>query len=352
MPDAQIYEEDLHLGGLIEPLGFDSIWAIDHHFSPYIMTGGALQHLSYFAGKTERVDFGTMVIVLPWYDPVVVAEQVAVLDNMLQGRRLTIGLGRGAAQREFDAYRIPMGESRGRFAESLEGLRKALTQEWFAHEGEFYQIPETTIRPRPRTPDLLDSMKVAWVSPETLAIADNAGLGMLLTNQKSWPDYREDVINFNAVRAERGWEPVQPTVVVNVACFETEDEAWETIVRHTIEAQISVRHHYNFMDAEHFARAGNYDFYKGFAKTLATKTPEEIGEFNAKPQAWGTPEQCLKKLTAIREMTSAEELILSFRFGGMPAETAERSMRLFAEAVLAPLQALDAGRQMEAVAGS
>ena len=85
--DQQIYEEDLHLGGLVEPLGFDSYWCIDHHFSPYIMTSGALQNLTYFAGKTERIDFGTMVVVLPWYDPVAITEQITVLDNMLQGRK-------------------------------------------------------------------------------------------------------------------------------------------------------------------------------------------------------------------------------------------------------------------------
>ena len=176
--DQQIYEEDLHLASLVEPLGYDSYWTIDHHFSPYIMTGGAMQHLTYMAGATERIDFGTMVIVLPWYDPVVVAEQISVLDNMLQGRKLTIGLGRGAAQREFDAYRIPMGESRDRFMESLAILRKALTREWWSHEGDFYSIPETTIRPRPRNgPEIIENLKVAWVSPETLKIAADAGLG-------------------------------------------------------------------------------------------------------------------------------------------------------------------------------
>ena len=150
--DAKLYEEELHLGGLVEPLGFDSYWCIDHHFSPYIMTAGAMQNLTYFAGKTERIDFGTMVIVLPWYDPVMISEQIAVLDNMLQGRQLTLGLGRGAAKREFEAFRSPMGESRDRFMESLEVVRKALTQEFFSHEGDFYSIPETTIRPRPRNP--------------------------------------------------------------------------------------------------------------------------------------------------------------------------------------------------------
>jgi alkanesulfonate monooxygenase SsuD/methylene tetrahydromethanopterin reductase-like flavin-dependent oxidoreductase (luciferase family) len=149
--DQQVYEEDLHLASLVEPLGFDSYWAIDHHFGPYIMTGGAIQHLTYMAGKTNRIDFGTMVIVLPWYDPVVIAEQVSVLDNLLQGRRLTLGLGRGAAKREFDAYRVPMDESRDRFAEALEVLRRALSHEWFSHEGSSIRSLRRRSGPGPAT---------------------------------------------------------------------------------------------------------------------------------------------------------------------------------------------------------
>lgn len=343
VPDQQLYEEELALGGLVEPLGFDSYWAIDHHFSPYIMTGGAIQHLTYFAGQTKRIDFGTMVIVLPWYDPVVVAEQVSVLDNLLQGRRLTLGLGRGAAKREFDGYRVPMGESRDRFAESLEILRKALTQEWFSHEGPFYSIPETTIRPRPRNPQqLVDRMRVAWTSPETLPIAANAGVGMLMTNQKSWEEYREDMRGYNAVRAGRGWAPIQPTVVVNVSCFDTEAEAWDTILRHSIEAQNSVQRHYGFKDAERFRQTKGYEQYAQFGDLLNRKTLDEVGEHAAQPQAWGTPDQVLEKLAHVQRMTSAEELVLNFRYGGMPAKTAERSMRLFASTVLPRLHELEA----------
>ena len=341
--DQQIYEEDLHLGGLVEPLGFDSYWAIDHHVSPYIMTGGAIQHLAYFAGKTSRIDFGTMVIVLPWYDPVQAAEQVSVLDNLLQGRRLTLGLGRGAAKREFDAYRIPMDESRDRFAEALDVLRLALIREWFSYEGRFYQIPETTVRPRPRNPeDLVGRMRVAWTSRETLPIAANAGLGMLMTNQKSWEEYREDVRGFNAVRAEKGWEPIQPTVVVNVACFDTEEEAWETIRRHSVEAQLSVRKHYGWEEADRFRQTKGYEQYAQFGELLQRKTPEEVGEYHARPQAWGTPDQVYEKLAHIQRMTSAEEIVLNVRYGGMPAQTAERSMRLFAAEVLPRLHALEA----------
>ena len=341
--DQQLYEEDLALASLVEPLGFDSYWAIDHHFSPYIMTGGAIQHLTYVAGQTRRIDVVTMVIVLPWYDPVQIAEQVSVLDNLLQGRRLTLGLGRGAAKREFDGYRIPMDESRERFAEALDVLRTALTQEWFSYDGSFYKIPETTIRPRPRNPQaLVDGMRVAWTSPQTLPIAARAGVGMLMTNQKSWEAYQEDVRGFNATRAERGWSPIQPSVVVQVACFDTEQEAWDVIRRHTIEAQLSIRRHYGWEEAERFRQTKGYEQYAQFGEILQRKTPEEIGEYNARPQAWGTPEQVLEKLVHVQRMTSAEELILNFRYGAMPAQTAERSMRLFAAEVQPRLHALDA----------
>lgn len=341
--DQQIYEEDLHLAELVEPLGFDSYWAIDHHFGPYIMTGGAIQHLTFMAGRTQRIDFGTMVVVLPWYDPVVVAEQISVLDNLLGGRRLTLGLGRGAAKREFDAYRIPMDESRDRFAESLEVLRKALTQEWFSHDGHFYQIPETTIRPRPRNPQaLLDGMRVAWTSPQTLPITANSGLGMLMTNQKSWDEYRQDVSEFNAVLAGKGLAPKQPTVVIHVSCFDTEEEAWDVIRKHTIEAQDSILRHYGWKEADRFRQTKGYEQYARFSEIANSRPIEELGEHSARPQAWGTPDEVFEKLQHVQKMTSAEEFILNFRFGGMPVETAERSMRLFATTVLGRLQAMEA----------
>jgi alkanesulfonate monooxygenase SsuD/methylene tetrahydromethanopterin reductase-like flavin-dependent oxidoreductase (luciferase family) len=350
--DQRIYEEELHLAGLVEPLGYDSYWSIDHHFSPYIMTGGAIQHLTFMAGRTTRIDFGTMVVVLPWYDPVVVAEQISVLDNLLLGRKLTLGLGRGAAKREFAAYRIPMDESRDRFAESLEVLRKALSNEWFSHDGRYYHIPETTIRPRPRNAQaLLDSMRVAWTSPQTLPITANSGLGMLMTNQKSWEEYREDVREFNEVRAAKGWGPTQPTVVVDVSCFDTEHEAWDVIRRHSIEQQDSVLRHYGWKEADRFRRTKGYEQYAKFSEYANARPIEEVGEHHARPQAWGTPDQILEKLAHAQQMTSAEEFVLNFRFGRMPVETAERSMRLFAKEVLPKLHAMPAALHATVAAG-
>jgi alkanesulfonate monooxygenase SsuD/methylene tetrahydromethanopterin reductase-like flavin-dependent oxidoreductase (luciferase family) len=244
-----------------------------------------------------------------------------------------------------------MDESRDRFAEALEIVRKALTNEWFSHEGQFYSIPETTIRPRPRNPeDIVRRMRVAWTSPQTLPIAANAGLGMLMTNQKSWDEYREDVTGFNAVRAGLGWDPIQPTVVVHVSCFDSEQEAWSVMRDHTIEAQLSIQRHYGWKDVERLKSTKGYEQYAKFGELLNTKTPEQVGEHSARPQAWGTPDQVFEKLRHIQETTSAEEFILNFRFGNMPAATSERSMRLFASEVLPRLHQLDAPLHTETTA--
>lgn len=339
--DQEIYDEELYLAGLVEPLGFDSYWAIDHHFTPYVMTGGALQHLTFMAGRTSRIDFGTMICVLPWYDPLVVADQVSMLDNLLQGRQLTLGIGRGAAIREFEAFRIPMAEARPRFNESLEILRKALSNEWFSHDGEFYQIPETTIRPSYRNPQrILDRMRIAWTSPETLPIAANAGLGMLMTNQKSWKAYSADVGAFNTVRVGNGLEPTQPTVVVRMTCCDTEKEAWDMMVRHSLEADASSRNHYQFDNPDQFKNIKGYEQYAHLGENKVTE--ETVIEKSARPQAWGTPDQVFEKLKMIQSMTSAEEFVLNVKFGTMPYEDAERSMKLFAEEVLPRLHALEA----------
>lgn len=339
--DAQIYDEDLYLADLVEPLGFDSYWAIDHYTSPYGMTGGALNQLTYMAGRSKTLDLGTMVTVLPWHEPIHIAHQISMLDNILKDRQLTLGLGRGAAIREFDAFGVPMNQSRTRYNESLEILKKALTSEWFSHDGEVFSFPETTVRPMFRNPQrILDRMRVAWTSPESLPAAAHGGLGMLMTGQKSFAEYGVDVRNFNAIRAEHGWGPSQPTVVVRVACFEDEAEAWELMCKHTLEGQRSSRLHYEFADIERFRNTKGYEQYAKLREHV--RTEEEILEGAARPQAWGTPDQVFDRLREIQATTSADEFVLSFRMASMSVEAAERSMRLFADRVLPRLHEFEA----------
>lgn len=350
--DQEIYDEELALAALVEPLGYDSYWAIDHYFTPYGMTGGALGHLTYMAGKTSRIDMGTMVTVLPWYDPLIVAHQVSVLDNVLQGRQLTLGLGRGASIREFDPLRIPMGDARGRFNETLSVLRRSMENEWFSNDGEFFPFDETTIRPAYRNPQrLLERMRIAWTSPETLPLAAHNGLGVLMTNQKSWDEYRADMIAFNEIRSEHGWAPTQPTVIVRAACFESQEQAWDAMARYSVEALASSGNHYRFADSERFKNTKGYESYASLGE-MAVMTDEQVIESTARPQAWGTPDQVYDKLRLIQRTTGAEELVLNFKFGTMPAEMAEESMRLFAAEVLPRLHEMPATLDLSSAGAS
>src|SRR6185295_11086081 len=105
--DRDVYADDLALVDLAEPLGFDSVWGVEHHFTDYTMCPDVLQFLTWAGARTRRVQLGSMVVVLPWHDPLRVAEQVAMLDN-LTGGRLIFGIGRGLGKVEFDGFRVSM----------------------------------------------------------------------------------------------------------------------------------------------------------------------------------------------------------------------------------------------------
>src|SRR3954466_4191142 len=116
---GEVYRNELRLANLAEPLGFDSIWGVEHHFTDYTMCPDVLQFLSYMAGKTKHVKLGSMVVVLPWHDPVRVAEQVSLLDHLSNGRFI-LGLGRGLARIEYEGFRLDQNEGRSRFVEYAE----------------------------------------------------------------------------------------------------------------------------------------------------------------------------------------------------------------------------------------
>ena len=141
--DAEVYREEMGLAVRAEDAGFDSIWFSEHHFSGYQVTPQTPMVLSWLAGQTKRVKLGQMVTVLPWHDPVRVAESYTVLDH-LSGGRAIVGLGRGLGRIEFDNFRGAMGESRRRFAEYSEAILEALETGYIEHDGELYKQPRAS----------------------------------------------------------------------------------------------------------------------------------------------------------------------------------------------------------------
>src|ERR1700756_200376 len=224
-PDVAVVSDHLAMGDLAEPLGFDSLFALEHHFTGYAMSPAPLQLLAYYAGRTKRIMFGTAVIVLPWHDPIRVAEGIALLD-ILSGGRCIFGFGRGAASVEYAGFRVPMEEARPRFVEAAQIVVKALTHETFDWDGEFFKIPRTSIRPRPIShPER--RFYASSVSPESAEIMAKLGFGVLVVMQNEWPKAAEDIERYRQIASGVGHAPRPPIILTNVSCAESRSEAEE-----------------------------------------------------------------------------------------------------------------------------
>jgi alkanesulfonate monooxygenase SsuD/methylene tetrahydromethanopterin reductase-like flavin-dependent oxidoreductase (luciferase family) len=337
--DAEVFAEHMVLGDLAEPLGFDSLWALEHHFTGYAMSPSPTQLLSYYAGRTKRVTLGTCVIVLPWHDPVRVAEQIALLDVM-SGGRCIFGFGRGAASVEYAGFRIPMEEARPRFVEAAQIVVKALTNDVFSWEGEHYQIPTTSIRPRPIShPER--RFYASSVSPESAEIMAKLGFGVLVVMQNEWPVAAADIDRYRELARSVGHTPRPPIILTNVSCADSRDEAQARAVTYLSRKWDSIDTHYHFSDG-HLAAVKGYEFYGKMTKTYSKmKDPgfrDKATEFYVKIQVVGTPDDCLQQLAELRRLTGLDHLVTEFGFGGMPHEQAELNMRLFADRVVPVLQ--------------
>ena len=339
LSDAAVLAEHLALGDLAEPLGFDSLFALEHHFTGYAMSPSPTQLLSYFAGRTRRVTLGTAVIVLPWHDPVRVAEEIALLD-VLSGGRCLFGFGRGAASVEYAGFRIPMEEARPRFVEAAQIVVKALTHDVFDWDGEFFKIPPTSIRPRPIShPER--RIYASSVSPESAEIMARLGFGVLVIMQNEWPVAAADIVRYREIAAGVGHTPRPPIILTNVSVADSRDEARERAVRYLSRKWDSIDAHYHFSDG-HLAAVKGYEAYGKVARTYAKMKDEtyrqKATEFYVKIQVVGTPDDCLQQLAELRRLTGLDHLVTEFSFGGMPHEDAEINMRLFADRVMPVLQ--------------
>lgn len=337
--DATVFHEHMALGDLAEPLGFDSLWALEHHFTGYAMSPSPTHLLAYYAGRTKRIALGTAVIVLPWHDPVRVAEEIALID-IYSGGRCLFGFGRGAASVEYAGMRIPMEEARPRFVEAAKIVVEALSKESFEWDGEFFKIPRTSIRPRPIShPER--RFYASSVSPESAEIMAKLGFGMLVIMQNEWPKAAQDIHKFREITESVGHVARPPILLTNVSVSENRDEARARALTYLARKWDSIDTHYHFSDG-HLASVKGYEFYGNMAKTYSKMKDEgyrqKATDFYVKIQIVGTPDDCIQQIAELKRLTGTEHLIAEFSFGGLPHDEAELNMRLFADRVMPVLQ--------------
>src|SRR6266446_3554278 len=132
-----------------EALGFHSTFVVEHHFTGYGQVSATLNLLTWLGARTRHLRLGTAVIVLPWHNPVLVAEAAATLD-LLSGGRLDFGVGKGYRDYEFSGFCVPMEEATERFDEAIDVIRKAWTTEGrFSHHGARWHFDNVVVEPAP-----------------------------------------------------------------------------------------------------------------------------------------------------------------------------------------------------------
>ncbi len=337
--DRDVYVNELRLAELAEPLGFESVWGVEHHFTDYTMCPDVLQFLSYMAGRTRTIQLGSMVVVLPWHDPMRVAEEVSMLDN-LSGGRLILGMGRGAGKVEFDGFRLSMDESRSRFVECAEMLLRGLEQGYCEYDGAFVKQPRAAIRPAPFK-SFRGRTYAAAVSPESVRIMAELGVGILIIPQKPWKEVARELEAYREVyRRVNGVDAPPPISAGWTFCDPSGARAEEMARRYIGGYYQTVLDHYQFQ-GDHLAHTKGYEYYGKMAEKIHQYGTDTVIDYFMNLQVWGTPEQCYEKILDIHGRTGNSHYVGVFGYAGMPYDEAERNLRLFARDVMPELQKLD-----------
>ena len=335
--DGQVYREDTALALLADELGFDVVWAVEHHVYDYSFCPDNTEWLASIVARTTHVDVGTAAVIMPWNEPLRVAEKVALLDCIADGR-LRFGMGRGLSRREYSHFRgIEMDESRGRFDEGAAMVVEALKTGFIEGDGPFYPQPRTAIRPAPERTFDGRTYAVA-TSDDSVEAAARLKAAMVLFADRSWKSRLPSIERWRALYREfHAAEPPPPLICDFVYCHADPDVAAERGPGYMACYLESVLEHYEIM-GDHFQGMAGYESYAGAAGALRRMGQAGFLDGFLDATAHGTPEQIIAKYRTRRDLLGPFEAAPSFRFGGIPFEQAEASMRLFAEQVLPELK--------------
>ena len=336
--DRPLFLEEVGLAEFADASGFDSVWATEHHFTPYAMTTNPLQLLSYLSGVTDHVDLGTMVVVLPWHNPVRVAEDVNMIDALLgPGRDIMCGVGRGLGRREYNGLSVDQNEARGRFDEGIQILLQLLKTGQCTLEGEFWNVKDVRLRPQLER-DLSSQLFCAAGTPETMEVIAKHDVKPLSIPTQSLELSLTGARNHARLRKEAGHAPVHSKLGLWTYC--TEDAAEAEQARGLVKryARTALRHYE--IAGTHFKNIKGFETYAADQETVRAD-PDAFVENFICDHPIGTADEVIKQTKNLAEAFGASEIMFIFKYGGMRLAQAEKSMQLFAKEVMPAIREFD-----------
>jgi alkanesulfonate monooxygenase SsuD/methylene tetrahydromethanopterin reductase-like flavin-dependent oxidoreductase (luciferase family) len=209
---GQGFRDYLDYAVAAEALGYCSSFLVEHHFTGWNQVSATLMLQTALAMRTSTLRLGTAVIVLPWHNPVLLAEQAATLD-LISGGRLDFGIGKGYRHNEFAGFRIPPEEAEPRFEESVEVMTKAFTsRQRFSHRGRFWQFDDIVVEPPPAQQPH-PPFWVAAGSEASIRRAAQRGFNLILDQYASPQQLGQRIAAYRAERLAHGFgEPARIAV--------------------------------------------------------------------------------------------------------------------------------------------
>ncbi|MFT4572187.1 MAG: alkanesulfonate monooxygenase SsuD [Candidatus Binatia bacterium] len=335
--DANVLRTEMELALAAEELGFDTFWPAEHHFTDYSACPDNIQFLSWVAGKTERIKLATGAVIVPWNDPLRVAEKMIFLDH-LSGGRAALGLGRGLARKEYDAFGLNMDESRDRFDEGARMIIEALETGWIEGDGPYYPQKRVELRPRPLA-GFRDRFYAVGMSPDSVEQAARLGARLMIFSQQPWEAFAEGALaSYRATwRDTHTSEPSPPVTGDLMFCHEDPETARKVATEYMSNYFLSIVDHYELM-SDHFKTARGYDYYATTGEMFAEIGLDAIVEAYLRVQTWGTPSQIITHMESRRELLGDFELNAIANYGGIPRDLMRGSVELFAKKVLPVLK--------------
>ena len=328
---ASAFRDVFETADRAEAWGIDCVWLGEIHFTPTrSVISASLQVASAIAARTRRLHIGTAVQVLPLNHPLRIAEEVATVDHISEGR-FEFGIGRSGVVRSYDTYGVPYGQSQARFREALEIIRWAWKGEPFSYEGEFYKIDNATVAPRPyQVPH--PPIRMAATSDETFPAAGRMGLPIFIgLRATEIPDLQAQLAPYRAAWREAG-HPDNPSVYLRIPVYASPTAEGAVEEPRASVAAFFARQTELARAAVGRAGAGPADRRQRQAERMAALSYDDV---LAKKVAFGTAAGVIERLAHLRDELGLDGIVAELNPGGrIPAELETRSLQILTHEVM------------------
>lgn len=320
---------------LADQAGFDEIWLGEHHFSRHGILSGLFSFTGNVASRTKNSRIGLAVVVLPFRNPIQVAEELATLD-ILSGGRLDVGVGSGYQRQEFVGMGVDMEESRDRFREALDVIIKAWRDENLTYKGNFIDVSDLEVLPKPKQKPHPPLYVAVSTSPNSVEYAASLGIPVIVGGPTGALGIAPDVVAlWRSKMEENGYEHdhIDPPINMNIHVASTVEEAEQDAEgREDFSTKILAK------IGSPVDRDGEYP--KGYEEWINRQRDREMATAAGRGGSMnilGSPDVVVNRILELHSQ-GLGNIFGYFGFPGLPHAKRMRSIELFATEVIPKLK--------------